>query len=234
MTNAIFITGTDTGVGKTLITGLLARSFAMKGVRVVTQKWIQTGSNGAPGDISTHMHFATNVKDSIKKYGSDMSPYVFDFPASPHLAARLEKKNINIKKIKDSFRRLSSKFDFVIIEGTGGLLVPVNGKTLMVDIVKSLEIPVLVVAENKLGAINHTLLTVEALRRRNLKIVGIVFNRLQKNGDKTVLKDNMRIIKKFTGENILGELLHNGDKQVLYAKFGHIGGQLLKVLNLYA
>lgn len=202
----IFVTGTDTGVGKTVVTGLLARHLLDKGFNVITQKWIQTGSRGFPEDISTHLKLMNKRRNSIKDYFSYVAPYNFKFASSPHLAAGLEGERISADKIKNSFKFLKNRFDFVIVEGIGGALVPYNKKRLIIDIAKELKLPVLIVVENKLGAINHTLLTVEAVRKRGMKILGIVFNNRYKKTDKTISNDNIRIIKKLTGERILGVL----------------------------
>ncbi|OGS45572.1 MAG: dethiobiotin synthase [Elusimicrobia bacterium RIFOXYD2_FULL_34_15] len=204
--NVVFIAGTDTGVGKTTVTGLLARHLIKEGYRVVTQKWVQTGSNGLHTDVDVHLKFMGMKRENFKDYFSFMMPYVFKFASSPHLAASLEKKKININKIKKSLEILSEKFDIVIVEGTGGIMVPLKKKYLMIDIVKELNLPVLLVSANKLGTINHTILTVEALKKRNIKILGIIFNNMHNKDNPKILKDNPEIIKEVTGVKILGVL----------------------------
>ena len=111
MEKAIFITGTDTGVGKTVVTALLGRMLAERGVNVTTQKWIQTGCKGTSEDIDVHRSFMKN-----SDYHSDMAPYILEFPSSPHLAVSLEGKEIDITKIENSFSRLSERFDVVLVE----------------------------------------------------------------------------------------------------------------------
>ena len=111
-----------------------------------------------------------------------------------------EGRTINIKKIKAALKRLSKKFDFVIVEGTGGLLVPITEKTLLIDLVKELNIPVLLVAANRLGTINHTLLSSEALKRRKVKMLGVVFNSVSEKENALISEDNPRIVKKFIGK----------------------------------
>jgi len=206
---AVFITGTDTGVGKTTVTGLLGRFLLDNGHRAITQKWIQTGSDKFPEDIVRQ-------------------PYTFKFPASPHLAARLERKTISKARIKKSFLFLKDRFDFVIVEGIGGALVPFNGKDLVIDIAKELDMPVLLVVANKLGCINHTLLTIEAIKRRGMKIVGIIFNNNQSAETENIIsKDNPRIIKKLTGEKILGVLPYSKNEAKLYQSFVPIAKKVL-------
>lgn len=239
---AIFIIGTDTGVGKTIVTGLLGRYLLGKNCSVITQKWIHTGSRKYLEDIEVHLKLMKREKENnIRRYMPQMAPYAFKFAASPHLAAGLEKKIIYEDKIKQSFRLLSREFDFIIVEGIGGALVPFNRKNLVIDIAKELGLPVLIVAGNKLGAINHTLLTVEAVRKRRMKIIGIIFNsqRAKKNDsrpsargrDKIILQDNPKIIKILTRETILGSLPWLKNENRLYEAFVPVGNKILARLK---
>lgn len=224
----IFVTGTDTNTGKTVITGLLAKYILERGRSVITQKWVETGSvSGYSFDVERHLQIMKKDKPSMEKYSSYIAPYVFSAPCSPHLASRMENKKINVNKIKRSFKLLSAEFDFVIVEGTGGLLVPFDGKNLIADIVKNLKLAVLVVAKNKLGAINHTLLTLEALNRRNIDVLGVLFNNSFDSPER-VIKDNPRIIKKFTKEEIFGVLPWANAHNELYKSFSAIGDKIWK------
>ncbi len=213
----IFVTGTDTGVGKSIVTGLLARYLREKGYKVVTQKWVQTGSSFS-ADINLHLKIMGVSRGLIKEYLDCVCPYIFKLPASPHLAAKAENKKINIARIKRSFKSLSSKFDFVIVEGIGGALVPVNEKRLVIDIARELGLPVLVVAQNKIGAINHILMTIEVLKQRKMKILGIVFNNCP-GQNKLILQDNPEIIRKITKQKILGVLPWDKRLDLLYKRF---------------
>lgn len=231
--NGIFVAGTDTGVGKTCVTGCLARYLSEKGYNVITQKWIQTGSldNFSP-DIKMHLDIMGKEKKDIKKYFYHVAPYIFKTACSAHLAAEIENKKINRNKIIESFKFLSGEFDFVIVEGLGGALVPFDKSHLLIDIVKDLNLPVVLVVGNRLGAINHALLTIEALRARKLKILGLLFNNL-KNEDKRILEDNPRIIKALGKQVVFGVLpwLTRGSR--LYKRFVPIGNQILKRLSAY-
>ena len=169
----IFVAGTDTGVGKTVVTRLLARQHSGMGYKVATQKWVETGVTKSRAVCS------------------------FKLTASPHLAARREGKTVNIKRIKRSLKKLSTNFDFVIVEGTGGLLVPLDEKKLFIDIVKELKLPVLLVSANRLGTINHTLLSLEALRARKMKVLGVIFNNISRKENRLILGDNPKIVKRF-------------------------------------
>lgn len=222
----IFVTGTDTGVGKTTVCGMLGRFFSDKGYKVITQKWMQTGSGGFPRDIDLHLEWMKRRRRDIKDYLPYISPYVFKFPASPHLSARLEKRAVNVVRMEKSFKFLSKRFDFVIVEGIGGALVPFSQKRLVIDIAKKLNLPVLIVAANKLGAINHTLLTVEAIKRRNMRIIGIIFNNLTRGVNKVILKDNPQIIERISKEKILGVLPHSKERERLYKSFIPLGNRI--------
>ncbi len=120
----IYVTGTDTGAGKTIVSGLLGRYISEKGYSVITQKWIQTGSKGFPEDIDTHLRLMGRRRRDVAGYSDYISSYNLGFPSSPHLAAGLEGKRIEAGKIKKAYRYLSKRFDFIIAEGVGGALVP--------------------------------------------------------------------------------------------------------------
>ncbi|MDD5477458.1 MAG: dethiobiotin synthase [Candidatus Omnitrophica bacterium] len=220
----IFVTGTDTGSGKSTVTGLLAKYLREKGDKVITQKWVQTGSRFST-DINLHLKIMGVSKNEITEYLDYVCPYVFKLPASPHLAAKAENKKIKIAKIKQSFKSLSLKFDLVIVEGIGGALVPVDEKRLVIDIANELGLPVLVVAQNKLGAINHILMTIEVLKQRKMKILGIVFNNCP-GQDKLILQDNPEIVRKITKQKILGVLPQEKRLDLLYKKFLPIAARI--------
>jgi dethiobiotin synthetase len=225
--NAVFVTGTDTGVGKTLVAGLLARYLREQGSRAITQKWVQTGIREYPSDILTHLELMGLEPEAVRPYERDMSPYVFDLAASPHLAAAHEGARIETRRIIASFRRLGEEFDTVIVEGAGGILVPLSKRRLLIDVVETLDLPVVVVAANKLGAINHTLLTVEALRARDIKVLGIVFNTLDGHEDETIGQDNPQIVKAFARVPILGRLPWSKDTEQLRRDFKPIARKIL-------
>ncbi len=230
---AIFVAGTDTGIGKTIVTGCLFRYLREKGYSAITQKWVQTGSNSVlSSDIRIHFKILKQGLRLVKEYIPLILPHIFKTPSSPHLASKLENRKINIHKIMKSFRTLSARFDFVIVEGVGGVLVPLNKDKLVIDIVKELKLPVLLVAGNKLGAINHTLLTIESLNSRKIKVLGLIFNNL-KGQNRIILKDNPQIIKALTGKRILGVLSYGSTYEKVYKKFIPIGDKIFKQLKAH-
>jgi dethiobiotin synthetase len=229
--NAVFITGTDTGVGKTIITGLLGRYLLEKKYETITQKWVETGVSDLSQDTDVHLSLLKIERRSVINLLPFINPYLFKLPASPHLAAALENKRISPYKIKHSFGVLAEKFDFVIVEGAGGTLVPYSKKRLLIDIAADLNLPVLIVVQNKLGAINHTLLTIETIRRRRLRIAGIIFNNLSKAEDRVILKDNIKTVKRLSGEKVLGNLPFLKNVERLYKTFIPIGDKFLTEFN---
>lgn len=223
---AIFVAGTDTNVGKSVVTGLLARHLFESGYSVVTQKWVETGSRGRSTDIDTHLKFMAKGRDDFRAHLQSMAPYTFKLAASPHLASAAESKKISIGRIKRCFNDLSANFDRVIVEGSGGLLVPLDGKTLIVDAVKDMKLPVLLVAANRLGAINSTLLSIEALKSRGIKIAGVIFNNILKGEDRLILKDNPVAVKAFGRVRVLGTLPYSKDMMVLCRAFAPIAAEM--------
>jgi len=214
MKNIIFITGTDTGVGKTVITGLLGKGLKNKGFKVLTQKWVETGNTEKSYDLEYH---AAAIGENLdEKLAHLQNPYLFSLPSSPHLAAKTDNEEIDIDRLTESSKQLSEQCDFLLIEGAGGLLVPLNTNMLTVDVVKKTEAKVIIVADNKLGVVNHTLLTVEALKIRGIDILGIIFNRTGKDTELPdfALKDNIEIIKTFSKEKVLGEIQDINDNFV--------------------
>lgn len=170
---AFFIAGTDTGVGKTVITGHLAKSLQSSGVSVVTQKWIQSGIEpDGSTDLNVHdQHYAPPDCDL-----SDRCPYIFPDPASPHLSAALSQCTIHKNTLFEASDRLQGAGHTVLIEGSGGLLVPYTSSELMIDLLADYPMPTILVSANRLGTLNHTYLSIEALQHRNIPIAGLILN----------------------------------------------------------
>ena len=247
--NAIFVAGTDTGVGKTVVTGLLARHLAMRGYRVVTQKWIQTGP---ASDLDEHLKWMGRTRADFRGFLRAMAPYSLPAPVSPHLAAelsghfdlahgrpeqrRMGGTRILASKVRRSLEFLSEHFDFVLVEGSGGLMTPVSRKTLLIDWVREYGLPVLLVAGNRLGAINHTLLSLEALQTRKMRILGVLFNEsarrsahdnLSRGRKDAVLMDNPKAVRGLSGQCVLGVLPWMERPAALQKRFTRVGAKVL-------
>jgi dethiobiotin synthetase len=166
---SLFVTGTDTGVGKTMLSCALIAAFSRRGMRVAPMKPCETGD----GDDAARLISASRRVLSL----DDVSPYRFSMPASPEAAAADAHATVELARIRAAYVRLTRDADVALVEGAGGLLVPLAPALLMADLAHALELPVLIVARPSLGTVNHTLLTVEAARRRGLRVVGVVFSR---------------------------------------------------------
>jgi len=170
-----FISGIDTDSGKTFATGLIAKSLLDQGKIVITQKIAQTGCTDISIDILKHRELM-----GVDLFAEDISkitcPYCFSIPASPHLAAKLEGKTIDITVINKNTATLLSQFNYVLLEGAGGLLVPINDELFTIDFIKQQNYPLILVTSAKIGSINHTLLSIEACKNRGIELAGIVFN----------------------------------------------------------
>src|SRR3990172_9269260 len=196
MAKGIFITGTDTGVGKTVIACALSLLLKQKGMDVGVMKPIETGckwKNGKlfPEDGSMLKRYSM-ASDNLE----DVSPCRFSNPLAPMAAEMIEKRGIDLKKIKASFERIREKHDFMIIEGIGGLLVPIKKNFFVSDLAKFFGFPLLIVCHPGLGTLNHTFLTVREGTKMNLFIKGIIINNYNSKTRDIACKTNPAIINK--------------------------------------
>jgi len=176
-----FVTGTDTGVGKTLVTSQIGRAIQNENISLGIMKPIETGvsSSLVPTTLSDVGLLKTvlQISDSME----EISPYRYQTPVAPLLASRLENNLIDPKIIINAYKKLTHKYDVILAEGAGGLLVPIKQDYLMADLAKDLALPLIIVAKFHLGTINQTALTIEAARARGLEIEGIVFSCLEED-----------------------------------------------------
>jgi len=182
MGKGIFITGTDTGVGKTIVTAVLARLLRMRGVRVGVMKPVTSGCSEVDGALVSDDALLTCRAAGIPCSG-DVVPYLLREPLTPAEAAKIDGVGIEFARIRESFDRLSQEYDFVLVEGAGGLMVPVVGGFLMADLAKELDLPLLVVARPNLGTINHTVLTCFAAQQMGIPVSGVIINNFPKEPD---------------------------------------------------
>jgi len=173
--SVIFITGIDTGVGKTYVTGLLAHYLKTRGISVITSKIVQTGCQGISEDIILHRKLMREELTVFDQQGITC-PYVLQYPASPHLAACRENKIIIADVIDQATEALCKNFSLILMEGVGGIYVPLTNTYTVLDFLKIRHYPCLVVTSPKLGSINHTLLTLETLRTNNIPILGLCYS----------------------------------------------------------
>ncbi len=203
MAKAYFITGTDTGVGKTVVTAGLALKAIEAGRRVAVMKAVQTGASASGGDFGFVRRIVPEIDPSTPEL---CVPYSFPFPASPHLSSRMRKASIEISRILGCYRKiLLSSPDLVLVEGAGGVYAPLTERLTMLDLIGELAIPVIVVARSSLGTINHTMLTVDALRIRKIKVAGIAMNRWPRRRN-AVAKDSAGTIEELSGIPVIAKL----------------------------
>ena len=185
------ITGIDTDIGKTIVTGVVGRFLAARGLRVITQKIVQTGCRGMSEDILKHRQIMGCGILEEDRLGLTC-PYVFSTPCSPHLAARLEGRTVEPEVIAKATEVLQSCYDVVLLEGAGGLLVPLDEEMTFLDYLEKKAYPLILVSSPRLGSINHTLSAMEIVKGRGLQLCGIVYNRFLET-DSRITEDSAEI-----------------------------------------
>ena len=170
-----FVSGIDTGVGKTVVTGLLARWLRASGRDAITVKMVQTGNTGFSEDLDAHRALAGMPRLAEDDLGLT-APQIFSFPSSPELAARLEGRTVDLEKIAQSVATCAAAHEVVLVEGAGGLAVPLTADTLAVDFAAAQGWPLILVASGRLGSINHIILSLEAAKARGMSVAGVVYN----------------------------------------------------------
>lgn len=180
MSKGLFVTATDTGVGKTIVTAALARALRLRGVNVGVMKPVTSGCPERNGELISEdaelLAWAAGVECD-----SDVAPYLLHEPIAPVEAAKLAGVKIDFGRIAECYGRLSQKYDLVLVEGAGGLMVPLNGGLLIADLINHLKLPLLVVARPDLGTINHTVLTCFAAGQMEIDVKGVIVNRFPAN-----------------------------------------------------
>lgn len=195
----IFVTGTDTGVGKTVVTAALASCLQNNGYSVCVLKPVQTGTR-LPG--LTDIQFVYKTLQKPYKL-DDVCFYRLPEPLSPMTASELADKDIDISYIAESFRRFSVQFDVVIVEGAGGILVPIKKDYSMLDLAAELELSTIIVSRPGLGTINHTLLTAKAITDRDVDLLGFIISSFPRDPD-TAERTNPQVIESIGKLDLLG------------------------------
>jgi len=203
--HGMFITGTDTAVGKTLVTAVLARSLKELGLDVGVMKPVETGVvKGRPSD-AVRLARAAKVSDSPEL----VRPYTFRLPVAPLDASRAERRRIKIPTIMRAYRQLQAQHDLLLVEGAGGVHVPITPTIDVLDLIEKLDAPVLVVGRAGLGGVNHALLTLNALRERKIPILALVLN--QTVAAKTALarrqeRSTLELLRESARVSVIGPL----------------------------
>lgn len=211
----VFITGTDTGVGKTFVASQLLTDLRARGHNVAPMKPVQTGCRLRKGVLSAPDLVASLTSAGLKVSSSekaDMAPYCFRMACSPHLAARVAGVRISLKRIEAAYRRLSRSYEGIVVEGAGGILVPLNEKENMLDLMIRLKLPVILVARAGLGTLNHTLLSLGVLRAAGLTVLGVVLNQVTPGRWGQIEADNRITIERLGGVKVLACIRYSRTK----------------------
>ena len=199
--DGIFISGTDTGVGKTVVTAALARGLRALGVDVGVMKPVETGVTARGPEDAQTLREAAGVTDDL----SLVCPIQLALPAAPEAAGRFEAREVPIARIEEAFGILQARHRVMLVEGAGGLLVPLDSKITMADLAGRLRLPVLLVARACLGTINHTLLSIEACERRGLEWLGVVVS--HSSGTISAADEaNLQLLREALGDRLIGEV----------------------------
>lgn len=173
----LFVTGTDTGVGKTLITAGLTALYRKNNIDCVALKPVETGCAIKDGELFPEDgNFLWRASQNALNM-DDVAPFRFSLPAAPYRAAALQNSRLRIMDVLEHVRAVQESHDLVIVEGAGGLFVPIEEKGTFIDLLEKLGFPVVLVARARLGTINHTLLSVESLEKRNIKIFSVILSK---------------------------------------------------------
>lgn len=194
--NIYFVSGIDTDAGKSYCTAFYARQLIHSGKRVITQKFIQTGNTGHSEDIDLHRRLMGIPMTDEDREGLTM-PEIFSYPCSPHLAARIDNRPINFDKIESTTQELARRYDVVLVEGAGGLMVPLTEDYLTIDYIAKKQYPLIFVTSGKLGSINHTLLSLEAIKHRGIRLHTVLYNLYPTVEDTTIQEDTLQYIKRY-------------------------------------
>jgi len=198
MSKGLFITGTDTGVGKTLVASGIAALLKSWGVRVGVMKPIATGDR----KDAQMLKKASGVEDSL----AQINPQFFKAPLAPSVSAALERRSVDLESIYKVYWAMQKNYDFIIVEGVGGVKTPLGETTYVSDLIQAMNLPTLIVTRATLGTLNHTLLTVDALKLLKINIFGVLLS--GRRGNSLAERTNPEALQSYLTIPVLGELRH--------------------------
>ena len=202
MAKALFITATGTDIGKTYVSALICKQMKEEGFDIGYYKAALSGSNDITDSDAWYVKERANLTDSYE----EMVSYTYKQAYSPHLAAQIEGNPPDMKVIKKAYKNISKNHKYMIVEGSGGIICPIryddDKKIFLEDIIKELELPCLIVADAGLGTINSTVLTIEYMKSKKIKIKGIILNRFEEAN--VMHEDNKEMIEKITNIKTVG------------------------------
>lgn len=195
MNKTFFITGIDTNCGKTYVTGQIAKYLLEQGKKVITQKLIQTGCSDIAEDIEEHRRIM-GIDLLPEDLDKTTCSQVLSYPCSPHLAAQIDETEIDLTQISTNTEKLKKTHEIVLIEGAGGLHVPIKKGYHILHYIKEHNFRVILVSSSKLGSINHTLLSIDACKQNNIEIAALVYNQFPED-DELIAEDSAKIIEEY-------------------------------------
>ncbi|SUT86543.1 dithiobiotin synthetase [Actinobacillus ureae] len=199
MGKIIFVSGIDTDIGKTVATGFYAKRLMEQGYSVITQKIIQTGCEDVSSDILQHRRMQNMPLTQEDKDGITC-PYLFRYPCSPHLAAEMENTVIDTHKIAEASRLLAEKYDYVLLEGAGGLAVPYDNQHTTLDYIAEQQLPLILVTSGRLGSINHTLLSLMACQQKQIPLISLIYNSYPQT-DEIIQQNTLNYLREYIEHN---------------------------------
>jgi dethiobiotin synthetase len=233
MAKGFFITGTDTGIGKTIIAGAIIRALEMLGINTCGMKPVESGC-GREGDVlipydGMYLKQVARMDEPI----TQITPLRFESPLAPLAAAGIDKISIDTSEIKKAFKKLTKKYEAIIVEGVGGLLVPITKDYSVIELAKEFKLPLIVVVRPGLGTLNHTMLTVKYALSEGLKVAGVIINYSLPPEHSLAEETNPEILKqvcpvpvigifphmKSTDEDVLGQAVHKNLNLELLRKY---------------
>lgn len=231
----VFVTGTDTGVGKTAVAGALAAALAARGVPVGVMKPVETGLAPSARDAGRGDGAFLRACAGVADPPSLVTPLCYEAPLAPAVASRLEGRANNpaadLASLDAAHRELAARHPFLVVEGAGGLAVPLAGAFTMADLARRLGLPLLVVARPGLGTINHTVLTVAYARQKGVPVVGVVLNGLRAGAAGRAELTNPAAIEEQAAVPVLAVLPWDEELDVVAGRPGRLGEQLARLLR---
>ncbi len=233
MSKGILITGTDTGVGKTFVAAGVIRAMKNKGINVCPMKPVESGCRTMRGNLVPADTLALIKAADVDEHLDLINPYRLKNPLAPAVAAQIEGITIRKSKILSAFKRLSKSYDMTIVEGAGGIMVPIYKKYLFLDLAADMKLPVVIVARPGLGTINHTLLTISAVQNRGIKVLGVIINYSEKIKKGLPERTNPLTIEKISKVPVLKIVPYSGNGKNTGSKFMEIADKITALFNLH-
>jgi dethiobiotin synthetase len=222
--NGLFVTGTDTGVGKTLVSVSLVKALVRHGLRVSVMKPLASGSEHTPSGLRNADALALAAASNVAVPYAAINPYCFEPAVSPHIAAEEAKIAVDVGLIKSRFEALAAGAEFVVVEGAGGWYAPISRTQSMADLPKSLQLPVLLVVGLRLGCLNHALLTKEAIEASGVEFAGWVANAIDPTLERAA--ENLSSLERLLGSEPLAVFPFAPDGQPDVRHGEHLGRRL--------